>query len=138
MLRVLPDHSRVTVSHFAPLDKIFPYTSLVVTHGGQMTVFESLRQKIPVVVMPFQPEQAYNGVCLERIGCGCRLIPSVPFRGDTGVYADALNKMTDNEVMKKIHDLIDRKNTLRKLEKISKIIESYHGIDELCSQLGKR
>ncbi len=137
MLDVLPDHPNVTVSHFAPLDKIFPYTSLVVTHGGQMTVFESLQQKIPVVVMPFQPEQAHNGVCLERIGCGCRLIPPVPFRGDSGVYIDALNRMTDREIMEKVKDLVDRKKTLRKLEEISGVIDGYNGIDELCSHLEK-
>jgi UDP:flavonoid glycosyltransferase YjiC (YdhE family) len=135
MLEVLPDHPRVTVSHFAPLDKIFPYTSLVVTHGGQMTVFESLQQKIPVVVMPFQPEQAHNGVCLERIECGCRLIPPVPFRGDSEVYIDALNRMTDKEIMEKVNDLVNRKKTLRKLEEISEIITMYNGVDGLSSKL---
>ena len=68
MLDIKQSDPRVIVLKYAPLDKIFPYTSLLVTHGGQMTVFEALQNKIPVLVMPLQPEQAHNGVCLERIG----------------------------------------------------------------------
>jgi UDP:flavonoid glycosyltransferase YjiC (YdhE family) len=100
-----------------------------------MTVFESLQQKIPVVVMPFQPEQAHNGVCLERIECGCRLIPPVPFRGDSGVYIDALNRITDKEIMEKVNDLVNREKTFRKLDEISEIIDMYNGVDGLSSKL---
>ncbi len=35
----------VKVYNFAPLLKIFPHASLLVTHGGQMTVFEALKNK---------------------------------------------------------------------------------------------
>lgn len=90
-----PRHPRVTVCRFAPLKLIFPHASLLVCHGGQMTVFEALAQHVPVLVMPFQPEQAHNGVSLERLNCGRRLVPAQQFRGNSGVYLDAFNSMSD-------------------------------------------
>jgi len=135
MLSILPDHPRVTVCWFAPMDKLLPYARLVVTHGGQMTVFESLQQSVPVLVMPFQPEQAHNGVCLERIGCGCRLIPSVPFIGDPGGYVKALDRMTDQEIAAKTEGLVSQEQTYQSLERIRRVMGRYGGLDRLVSEL---
>ena len=77
----IPPSPSVMACQFAPLEKLLPRASLLVTHGGQLTIFEALRHQVPVAVIPFQPEQAHNGVCLERIGCGVRLVPRRRFRG---------------------------------------------------------
>lgn len=135
MLDVLPDHPMVTVCWFAPMAKLLARASLLVTHGGQMTVFESLQHSVPVLVMPFQPEQAHNGVCLERIGCGRRLIPPVPFIGDTGGYVRALDLMTDQEIAAKIDGLVCDKHTHDGLERIRQVFGRYRGVDRLVSEL---
>jgi UDP:flavonoid glycosyltransferase YjiC (YdhE family) len=85
-----------------------------------MTVFEALQNRVPVIVMPFQPEQAHSGVCLERIGCGRRLIPPQPFQGNSSVYIEAFNRMTDNEIKSKIRELTDDPKIGERLSEVKK------------------
>lgn len=99
---MLPGSTQVRCWRFAPLAKILCHADLMVCHGGQMTIFEALRHRVPVLVIPSQPEQAHNGLCVERIGCGRRLTPSVAFRGDQQVYADAFIGQPDTEIMETI------------------------------------
>ena len=100
-----------------------------------MTVFDALYHKIPVVVMPFQPEQAHSGVCLERLGCGCRLIPPRPFRQNPGVYTDALNRMSDTEIKAKICLLTDAPQTGERLAAVKQLLEGYHGAETVARLL---
>jgi UDP:flavonoid glycosyltransferase YjiC (YdhE family) len=72
---------RLAVFEFLPSEAVLARASLVVCHGGQGLVFEAMRQRIPVFVLPLQPEQAQNGVCVERMGCGRRLQRGVIFAG---------------------------------------------------------
>lgn len=134
-LNIIPDEPRVTTHIFAPLDKLFPHTSLLISHGGQMTVFEALRNKIPVLIMPLQPEQAHSGVCLERIGCGSRLLPPQVFQGNSNVYIDALNCMTDNEIKSIITGLVNNQKTKKHLTEVKEIIDQYNGIEKLATML---
>ena len=120
---------------YAPLHRLFRYASLVISHGGQMTVFEALQNRIPVLVMPFQPEQAHNGVCLERIGCGSRLVPSRPFQGNSSVYTDALGNMTDDEIKSRICSVVDDPNIQNRLEEIKEVMGRYEGVKKMASSM---
>ena len=131
----MPLSKNVVTSTYAPLHKLFSHASLVISHGGQMTVFEALQNKIPVIVMPFQPEQAHNGVCLERIGCGSRLVPSRPFQGNPSVYIDALLSMTDDEIKSKISSLVENPDTPKRLEEIKKVMDRYEGVQKLVTMI---
>jgi hypothetical protein len=135
MLNIMPWESRIMFYNFAPLHKILPHTSLLICHGGQMTVFEAIDHQIPVVVMPFQPEQAHNGVCLERLGCGCRLIPPQPFRQNPGVYTDALNRMSDTEIKSKIGLLIGAPQTRERLAAVKHLLGAYNGAETVAGLL---
>jgi UDP-N-acetylglucosamine:LPS N-acetylglucosamine transferase len=126
-LAMMPADPRVVIHTFAPLHEILPHASLLVTHGGQMTVFEALQSKVPVAVMPFQSEQAHNGVCLERLGCGIRLIPSHPFQGDPRVYIDALARMTDEEIASRITLLVEDRRLAGSLARVQQFLGHYGG-----------
>lgn len=136
-LNIMPGDSRVTSYAYAPLNDILPRASLLVTHGGQMTVFEALQNKVPVVVMPFQPEQAHNGVCLERMGCGIRLVPPRPFQGNPSIYVDALEQMTDDDITAKINSLVNNPSIKRRLTEASEIISRYGGAEQVASLIGE-
>jgi len=135
MLSIMPREPRVMSYNFAALQKILPHTSLLICHGGQMTVFDALYHRIPVVVMPFQPEQAHNGVCLERLGCGGRLIPPQPFRQNPGVYREALNRMSDTEIKSKISLLTDAPQTGERLAAVKQLLEGYNGAETVARLL---
>jgi|GEM_PF-1484048 len=136
-LNMFPDDPRVTAYTFAPLPGILPHTDILVTHGGQMTVFEALQNEVPVVVMPFQPEQAHNGVCLERMGCGTRLVPPQPFQGNPSIFIDALGRMTDEEIGSKVDGLVQNPMTKRRLTEAREIIGRYGGIEKIADVLGE-
>jgi len=121
---------------FAPLLTILPHADVLVTHGGQMTVFEALQAEVPVVVMPFQPEQAHNGVCLERLGCGVRLIPPQPFQGNPGIYISALDRMSDDAISAKIDSLVHSTATKTNLARACNLISQYSGAEKIADLLG--
>ena len=135
MSSIVHRQSRVMFYNFAPLHKILPHTSLLICHGGQMTVFEAIGHQIPVVVMPFQPEQAHNGVCLEKLGCGCRLIQPQPFRQNPGVYTEALNRMSDTEIKSKISLLTGAHQTRERLAAVKQLLEGYNGAETVARLL---
>lgn len=135
LLSVLPNDPRVITCAFAPLHKIFPHAALLVTHGGQMTVFEALQNGVPVLVMPFQPEQAHNGLCLERLGCGKRLVSAEPFQGNSTVYMNALDRMTDDEVGARISSLVLHPHIKSRLSETRDIIRRYGGVEALADSL---
>lgn len=89
---------RITAYTFGPMDRLLERAELLICHGGQQTVFEALARGVPVGVFPFHPEQAQNGLCLERLGAGARLVPPTVFWGSSDVYARALDAMDDAEL----------------------------------------
>ena len=134
-LNIMPSVPRVVTCVFAPLHKIFLHAALLLTHGGQLTVFEALQNRVPVVVMPFQPEQAHNGVCLERIGCGIRLIPPQLFRGNAKVYEEALACMTDDQIKSRITGLVSDPRTAPRLADAANTIGRYGGVEKIVIHL---
>lgn len=134
-LNIMPEEPQVVAYSFAPLPTILPHASLLVTHGGQMTVFEALQHRVPVVVMPFQPEQAHNGVCLDRMGCGIRLVPPQAFQGNPDIYIDALGRMTDDEIRSKIGKLVKNPMTTKRLAEASEILGRYQGAAKVADLL---
>ena len=135
MLGIMQNETRVKTCSFAPLNQIYPDASLLITHGGQMTVFEALQNKIPVGVLPFQPEQAHNGVCLERSGCGFRLVPSLSFNGDSGVYIEAFLGMSDDDIASRIMGIYSNPVVHDNLDKMKAVISRYRGVDSIVRLL---
>ena len=135
LLKTIPDTHRLYKYLFVPLHHILPYASLMISHGGQMTIFESLLHKVPVVVMPLQPEQLHNGLCLERTGCGCRLVIPEPFRGDGNVYTKALYDTCDSDIEAKILELTTSPRISICLEKMSAKIKEYNSAENLAKMI---
>ena len=74
-----PAGPRFAAFDFLPVEHALDRAEVVACHGGQGIAFEAMRRALPVLVVPFQPEQAQNGRCLERLGCGLRLANTPPF-----------------------------------------------------------
>lgn len=127
-------HPNVTVCRFAPLHLLFPHAKLLVCHGGQMTVFEALAHGVPVLVLPLQPEQAHNGVCLERLGAGRRLIPAQVFRGDSRVYTDAFQSVSDERFRAMVSDFTSGTGAPG-VREAQRILARFDAVQTLCSHL---
>ena len=118
-----------------PLSEVLPRASVIVAHGGQMTVFEALENEVPVLVMPFQPEQAQTGVCLERMGCGARLVSAQPFRGNPRVYVDALARKSDREVRGTIEGVLGDRLIGTRLREAKTQIGRYGGASSVVAAI---
>lgn len=128
------NHPRVTICRFAPLHLLFPHAKLLVCHGGQMTVFEALAHRVPVLVLPLQPEQAHNGVCLERLGTGRRLLRPQIFRGAPRVYTEAFEAMSDDHCCALLSEFTRGIDT-SKLREAQRSLGRYDAVQTLCSHL---
>jgi UDP:flavonoid glycosyltransferase YjiC (YdhE family) len=125
----------ITVTSYVPLNRILPHARILISHGGQLTLFEAIQHLLPSLVMPFQPEQAHNGVCMERIQCGKRLVTPQVFRGNSQVYIDALNKMSDEEIRSKIRSVMDNNSISNQLKKMADIVNGYRGAEQVAMML---
>lgn len=135
LMHVSAANGRLTIWPFAPLKALIAQAALVVSHGGQMTLFEALEQGVPVAVMPFQPEQAHNGVCLERLGCGRRLIPAVAYKGDSQVYVGALAALDRTRINETIQALTLHPDTPSRLARAKAMLGNYPGAGRLADLL---
>lgn len=64
---------------------------VVVCTGGVGACYANLLHGVPSLVLPTQPEQATNGINLQRAGCGRVLMTNVPFSGNYADYTKALD-----------------------------------------------
>jgi len=133
LMNVMAGEPYVTTCRFAPLRSLLPHASLTVCHGGQLTIFEALSHRVPVMIMPFQPEQAHNAVCLKRLGCGDQLVPAQPFRGNSEVYLEAFRRRDDREIKSAIRGLVEDPRTVERLAAIREVLGTYDGTASLTS-----
>jgi hypothetical protein len=67
------EDDRVLVEGVLPSHRIMPRVDLAITAGGQGSVQCALAAGTPLIVLPLQPEQDWNGQLVERHGAGRRL-----------------------------------------------------------------
>ena len=131
----LEPEPEVTMAGFAPLPELFPRAKVLVSHGGQMTVFEALAHRVPILVAPFQPEQAQNGLCLERLGCGRRLADTPLFLGRPEVYTRALERASDADLEQRLEALLEDPRTPGQLSQAQAQLARMGGLAALAGFL---
>jgi UDP:flavonoid glycosyltransferase YjiC (YdhE family) len=64
---------QVLVEGVLPSQRIMPRVDLAITAGGQGSVQCAMAAGTPLIVLPLQPEQDWNGQLIERQGAGQRM-----------------------------------------------------------------
>jgi UDP-N-acetylglucosamine:LPS N-acetylglucosamine transferase len=124
----------VYINH-APLPLILEKSSILITHGGQMSLFEAISNRVPSLVIPFQPEQDHNGSCLENIGCGKRFFKADPFNFLPEYYIKKFNTLSDNKITSTISKQLDDSEVKKNLSDYSKIIDGYDSLKNISNKL---
>jgi UDP:flavonoid glycosyltransferase YjiC (YdhE family) len=134
LLDNLPQEDRLIAMEFVSLNEVLTSVNLVLCHGGQGVVFESLKHRVPILVLPTQPEQSHNGLCLERLGCGRRIFPARPYRG-LPVHLEDSATMTHKTLEIAIASLLEDPQTSGHLDRMSQIIQRYDGGGALVGRM---
>ena len=128
------DKNAIYLNH-APLSMILENASFIISHGGQMTIFESILEKVPSLIIPFQPEQDHNGLCLENIMCGERFFKPTPFNSLPQYYISKFNSLSQDTIISKISSLVKNEEVKNSLSRYSKILKNYDSLQIINSVL---
>jgi hypothetical protein len=82
------------IQSMVPQLELLQKVDLFITHGGMNSINEGLNYGVPLVVVPQQLEQAFNGRQVARQGAGIVLADTPPFGHlDAGVLRSAVDKV---------------------------------------------
>jgi UDP:flavonoid glycosyltransferase YjiC (YdhE family) len=79
---------------------------VAVCTGGIGVCYQNLTSGLPSLVVPFQPEQATNGLHFQQQGCARTFAPEVAFTGHTRQYAEAIDY---DRVAATLRDMIEQR-----------------------------
>nr|XP_027194738.1 uncharacterized protein LOC113789408 [Dermatophagoides pteronyssinus] len=104
-----------------PQTKVLPLVDLVITHGGNNTVTESLFFGKPMILMPFFADQYDNAQRLHELGYGSRLDP---FNYQQNELIEQVERLLfDQQINQRLKNLSKRMQTSNLREKLSKNLE---------------
>lgn len=63
-----PTHPHLFVEQFLPGDKISSKVDLVLCHGGYGTMMDAIQHHVPVLAIPFNPDQILHAARMQELG----------------------------------------------------------------------
>jgi len=104
-----------------PQIKVLPIVDLVITHGGNNTLTETLYFGKPMIVLPLFGDQFDNGQRLQEKGFGIRLDPYICEENE---LFESIDRLLNNENLSfKLDQMSKRMQKSKKIEKITELIE---------------
>jgi len=121
-----PRHSEIELAdnmwgaEFLPQTRILPLVDLVITHGGNNTVTESMHMGKPMVVLPLFWDQYDNAQRVHETGYGRRL---------------ATYEFTPEQLRGAIDEQLSDRAHVEKLRRAGDAIRARHGLVSAADQL---
>ena len=112
--------ANTTVTGFVPHDRLLPYASLVISHGGLGTVMAALSQGVPLLCVPMGRDQFLNASRVEALGAGTMIGPD----SHVDTIADAVRTLLD-----------ERSIARESAERMAAVISGYGGASEAADEI---
>ena len=126
-----PQHDQLELApnmvgeEFLPQTSILPQVDLVITHGGNNTVTESLYFGVPMVVLPLFWDQYDNAQRIDETGFGARL-PT--YAHEPGELSGAIDRLLADEALAaRLEAISARLQAAPGTERAANLIESLAG-----------
>lgn len=103
-----------------PQLQVLPYLSLVICHGGQNTVAETLSCGIPLIVLPIAYDQSQVASDVAQAGAGLRM---------------KFSRFRPEDLKKAVHEILDNKEYKQNAEVIQASFKEAGGVDKAASLL---
>ena len=104
-----------------PQTKVIPLVDLVITHGGNNTVAESLYFGKPLIVLPLFADQHDNGQRVEESGLGFRFPPYQVTKEE--LFDGMENLFLNHELVLKLQAISKRIQASNSNSKVADLIE---------------
>ncbi len=95
-------HPQIFSSPYLSPSAATEMADIVICSGGIGACSINLLHETPSVILPEQPEQATNGIHLERAGCGQVLMKNIPYIGNSDVYYSAFSMERFKSALEKL------------------------------------
>ena len=105
---------------YLPQTRIIPLVDLVITHGGNNTVTETMAFGRPMIVLPLFGDQLENGTRVHETGYGIRLEPYT---------------FTDNQLLNSLEKLLSDEGLKVKLDKTAKRMATSNSKEKACLRI---
>ncbi len=106
-----------------PQIKVLPFVDLVITHGGNNTLTETLFFGKPMIVMPLFADQFDNAQSIQEKGFGLRLDP---YNCEEKELLQSIEKLLNDEIL--ALKLIQISQRIQSSNKISKVVQLIEGL----------
>jgi UDP:flavonoid glycosyltransferase YjiC (YdhE family) len=124
-----------TAFDFLPLDQALRSAAVLACHGGQGVVLEAIRRRVPILALPFQPEQAQNGRCLERLGVGLRLAHGEVYLPGAEPAEESFLKMPAAGVEQRVAAFLADPDGPRRRDRAAEAVQRAGGVAALVAAL---
>jgi MGT family glycosyltransferase len=98
-----PQHEELTLAdnmvgaEFLPQPALLPHVDLVLTHGGNNTVTESLHFGKPMILLPLFWDQHDNAQRMDELGLGVRV---APYEVEPGELVGAIDRLLADDALR--------------------------------------
>lgn len=123
--RFAPDHfgtlpTNITIRSWVPQSQVIQQAALFITHGGLNSLHDGLYCGVPLLIVPQQAEQTFNGVRVVALGAGLMLKPG---------------QVTDSALQECVNRLLTDERFTKEAQRIGESLRSAGGMARAVDEI---
>ena len=112
--------SNISIYKYVDQERFLSKSSIFITHGGAGSIYEAIKNTVPMICFPQMGEQNYNASRLENLGMGYNF--GIVDKVDTYILTQIINRLIQDKD-KYLKNLISMRNTFDKSVDNKQVLE---------------